>query len=209
MAAVAREKIGVFGKERMQSGTAHRIRIVVKPVIAIPKARDTRAELLRFEVADFLVVCAAKALQRVEQATRPGSSGLHAPESTLDDFAIAEKIIRLHIAQEKHVVIEIDEVLGEAFDAPEHRDNRAAVEGWQVLFVAGENFAMVDDVEAVGERAFTKFFEDGWHLPINNDMDFAEPRRETQDRANTPVNFTGIIEARTVGRYRSRFSRLG
>ena len=65
-----------------------------------------------------------------------------------------------------------------------------------MLLESGEDLAMVDDIEAIGKPTVLESFQDGRNLRINDNMDFAKPRREAEDRADAPVDLAGIVETR-------------
>jgi hypothetical protein len=165
--------------------------------------------LLGIEVADPVLAPPAQALERAEHAAGPGLSGLHAPQAALHDLAVAEEIFRRDVAQQEHVVVEVDELVGEVVDAPEHGDDRAAVEGRQVPFEAAEDLAVVDHVEALGFRRAAQALEDGRGLRVGDDMDPAEPRREAQDGADAVVDLAGVVEPRAMRAGRARLAGSG
>ena len=49
------------------------------------------------------------------------------------------------------------------------------------------------------EFAVAKPLDDRGYLCVDDNMDFAEPGREAEDRADAPVDFAGIVEARALG----------
>ncbi|MEZ5521714.1 MAG: hypothetical protein R3F08_09605 [Dokdonella sp.] len=199
VAGILLEQFGMLGEEGLQGRTPHRVGVVVMAVVAVLETGQARTELLRLEVADPGFDDAALALDPACQAGECAVSGLLPPVAALHDPAFTKEILRRNLAQQEHVVVEIDEVLGQVFDAPEHRDDRAAVERRQGLLVATEDLGVVDDAESFGVRGAGKPLEDARLLAIGDDVDAPEPGRETQDRAYAPIDFASVVEAGAFG----------
>jgi len=123
---------------------------------------------------------------------------LRAPLAAQDDPAVAEEIRLGNRLQQGHVVIEVDELLGESRDPPQHADDRAAVEGRQVLLETREDRAMVDDRYARFPRRAGEARDERRDLSIGDDVDAPEPRREAQDRGDAVVDLARVVEARAV-----------